>query len=183
MFHGSIVALITPFGEDHGIDIDALSGLVSFHVEAGTSALVVAGTTGESATLEEGEFERLVSEAVRCADGEIPIIAGTGSASTAHTIKQSILAESLGATAVLVVTPYYNRPTQFGLKAHYQAVADAVSLPVILYNVPSRTSVDLLPETAIELSRYPGIAGIKEAVPDSARVERLVRECPPDLWY
>lgn len=181
MFHGSIVALLTPFAESGGIDFEALKGLLSLHVEAGTSAVVIGGTTGESATLEPYEFEQLLSEAVRLTDGAIPVIAGTGSASTEHAIRQSLKAESLGAAAVLVVTPYYNRPTQAGLFEHYRAVADAVSIPLIMYNVPSRTSVDLLPETAAELARHPGIAGLKEAVADPARIRYIVEHCGPDF--
>lgn len=181
MFHGSIVALLTPFRDDGGIDFEALKALVSYHLEAGTSALVVAGTTGESATLEPQEFEELLGEAVRLADGRIPVIAGTGSASTAHAISLSRTAERLGADAVLVVTPYYNRPTQAGLAAHFRAVADAVGIPVILYNVPSRTAIDLKPTTAAELARHPNIAGIKEAVADMDRVAYLVAQCGPEF--
>lgn len=179
MFHGSIVALLTPFEECGRIDFHALQRLVSFHIEGGTSALVVAGTTGESATLDRAEFEKLLSEVIRLADGKIPIIAGTGSASTAHAVAQSVRAEQLGASASLVVTPYYNRPMQAGLVEHFKAVADAISIPVLMYNVPSRTSVDLLPETAAELSRHPGIVGLKEAVADIERVEYLVAHCVP----
>lgn len=181
MFHGSIVALLTPFSEDGGIDFEALKKLLSFHVGAGTSALVIGGTTGESATLEPHEFEQLLGEAVRLVGGAIPVIAGTGSASTEHAIRQSLKAESLGAAAVLVVTPYYNRPTQAGLSEHYRAVAEAVSIPLIMYNVPSRTAVDLRPETAAELARHPGIVGLKEAVADPARVKYLVAQCGPDF--
>lgn len=181
MFHGSIVALLTPFDADGGIDYAALEKLVNFHLESGTDALVVAGTTGESATLEQAEYEALLAAAIRLAGAKIPVIAGTGSASTHHAISQSKLAESLGASGVLVVTPYYNRPTQAGLLAHYRAIADAVSVPVILYNVPSRTAVDLEPETAIELASHPIIVGIKEAVADIDRIGRLVRDCPPDF--
>jgi len=181
MFHGSIVALLTPFTADGGIDRQALRRLVDFHVEAGTNAIVVAGTTGESASLLDGEFEQLLSATLDESEGRIPIIAGTGSAATAHTIRQSLKAQELGASAVLVVTPYYNRPPQRGLAAHYRAVADSIEIPLIMYNVPSRTSVDLKPETAIELAAHPGIAGLKEAVPDPGRVAFLVANCGPDF--
>lgn len=181
MFHGSIVALVTPFSERGEPDLAALEKLIDFHLEAGTNALVIAGTTGESATLEKTEFRSLIASAVRLAGGRIPVIAGTGSASTRHAIDQSQQAESLGADAVLVVTPYYNRPTQAGLAAHYEAVADAISIPLIMYNVPSRTSVDLLPETAAELARHDGIVGFKEAVGDMERIEKLTRNCPQDF--
>ena len=181
MFHGSIVALITPFTAAGEVDYTALEKLVEFHLEAGTDALVVAGTTGESATLEVDEYESLLKAAIHLSDGKIPVIAGTGSASTQHAINQSVLAESLGASAVLVVTPYYNRPTQAGLVAHYTAIADSISIPLILYNVPSRTSVDLEPETTIQLASHPNIIGLKEAVPDLDRIARLVHDCPPDF--
>ncbi|MDX1555669.1 MAG: 4-hydroxy-tetrahydrodipicolinate synthase [Xanthomonadales bacterium] len=179
MFHGSIVALITPFTDDGGIDFQALERLVSFHVREGTDALVIAGTTGESATLEKDEYTQLVAEAVRLAGDRIPVIAGTGSSSTAHSVALSQKAESLGVSAVLVVTPYYNRPTQAGLEQHFTAIADAVSIPVILYNVPSRTSVDLAPQTAATLSRHPRIVGFKEAVADPDRIKFLVAACGP----
>ncbi len=181
MIHGSIVALVTPFDEAGSIDFAAFGALLDFHIANGTSAVVVGGTTGESATLEPAEFEQLIAQAVKHSDGRIPIIAGTGSASTAHAIAMSRAAESKGADALLVVTPYYNRPTQAGLEAHYRAVADAVSIPVILYNVPTRTSVDLKPETTVALSSHPGIVGIKEAVADVARVNFLVEQCGPDF--
>jgi 4-hydroxy-tetrahydrodipicolinate synthase len=181
MFHGSIVALLTPFSPAGEIELTALKRLVNFHLEAGTNALVIAGTTGESATLEKPEFRELVSAAIRYVDGKIPVIAGTGSASTQHAIDQSLVAQSLGASAVLVVTPYYNRPTQAGLAAHFEAVADAISVPLIMYNVPSRTAVDLQPQTAAALAQHEGIVGLKEAVGDIQRVTRLVTDCPSDF--
>lgn len=181
MFHGSIVALLTPFTASGEIDFTALKKLVDFHLAAGTSALVIAGTTGESATLENHEYKELLKTAVQLVDGKIPVIAGSGSASTRHAIEQSVVAESLGAAAVLVVTPYYNRPTQAGLEAHYRAIADEISIPVILYNVPSRTSVDLEPQTTVKLASHPNIVGLKEAVGDIDRIARLVRDCPPDF--
>lgn len=181
MIHGSIVALITPFDEAGNLDVPALRALVDFHVANGTSALVVAGTTGESATLEGDEYERLMAEAVGHADGRLPIIAGSGSASTAHTVALGLAAQAQGASGLLVVTPYYNRPTQAGLEAHYRAVADAVSIPLILYNVPTRTSVDLAPDTTVALASHPGIVGIKEAVPDMERISYLASNCGPDF--
>ncbi len=181
MFHGSIVALITPFTDDGGIDFPALERLVSFHVSAGTDGLVVAGTTGESATLEESEYARLVEETVRLADGQVPVIAGSGSASTRHSVERSLTAERLGASGVLVVTPYYNRPTQGGLVQHFTVIADAISIPLLLYNVPSRTSVDLKPQTAAALSRHPRIVGFKEAFADMDRIKFLVAACGPDF--
>jgi len=181
MFYGSIVALVTPFTSNGEIDLKALKILIDFHREAGTRALVVGGTTGESATLSQTEFRSLISASVRLAEGKIPIIAGSGSASTSHTIEQSIEAQSIGAEAVLVVTPYYNRPTQAGLVAHYTAVADAISIPLLMYNVPSRTSVDLEPETACALAGHDGIIGLKEAVGDLQRVAQLVNGSPKDF--
>lgn len=181
MFHGSIVALLTPFDEAGGIDFTALKRLIDFHVEAGTDALVVAGTTGESATLEPEEYSELLSAVIQYVDGRIPVIAGSGSASTSHAVRQSQAAQFLGASAVLVVTPYYNRPTQAGLIGHYRKIADSISIPVILYNVPSRTSVDLAPETTVALSAHPNIVGLKEAVADMSRIARLTRDCPADF--
>ena len=181
MFQGSIVALLTPFTEDGRIDFPAVRKLVDFHLEAGTDGLVIAGTTGESATLEPDEFDELLGVAIESVCRRIPVIAGTGSASTAHAIEQSVRAQRIGASAALVVTPYYNRPTQHGLVAHYRAVADAISIPLLMYNVPSRTSVDMQPETVQELSGHPGIAGVKEAYADAQRIRELVDRCGPEF--
>ena len=181
MLHGSIVALVTPFTEAGGIDFAALEGLVEFHAAAGTSALVIAGTTGESATLERDEFDALLSAAIQRSAGRVKVLAGTGSASTAHAVALSRRAEAAGADGVLVVAPYYNRPTQRGLALHFTAIADALSIPLVLYNVPSRTAVDLAPETTAELSRHPGIVGIKEALPDMQRIKFLVSACGPNF--
>lgn len=179
MFDGSIVALATPFTEGGGVDSAALDGMVDLHLENGTSGLVVAGTTGESATLDEAEFSAMLERVLRRVDGAAAVVAGTGSPSTARTIARTRLACSIGADAALVVTPYYNRPTQAGLEAHFTAVADASGRPVLLYNVPSRTAVDMAPATTARLSAHPMIAGIKEAVPDPGRVGELVRTCGP----
>jgi len=181
MFKGSIVALITPFDEAGGIDFPALAALVSLHLEAGTDALVVAGTTGESACLHGDEFQTLLSAVVNQVGGRIPVIAGTGTAATARTIENTRLAAACGAEAALVVTPYYNRPTQRGLVAHFTAVADHGELPLILYNVPSRTAVDLLPQSAQELARHERIVAIKEAVGRMDRVAELLSLCGNDL--
>lgn len=177
MFNGSIVALVTPFTDQDRVDRTALDALVDFHLEQGTDGLVVAGTTGESATLGKDEFEDLLSAVLRRADGRIPVLAGTGSASTAAAVRQTRLACELGADGVLVVTPYYLRPTQAGLLAHYRAVADASSAPVVLYNVPSRTAVDMLPETVEALAGHPRIVGIKEAAGGQGRIEELRARC------
>lgn len=177
MFQGSIVALITPMDDRGAIDFDALQRLVDWHLEAGTDGIVVAGTTGESATLEGDEFERLLAAVLERVDGRIPVLAGTGGAATAKTVKQTRLAETLGASGALVVTPYYVRPTQAGLEAHYRAIASATSLPLVLYNVPSRTGVDLLPGTVAALADLENVVAIKEAKSDMDRVAELVERC------
>jgi 4-hydroxy-tetrahydrodipicolinate synthase len=181
MFTGSIVALVTPMDQQGRLDMSALRRLVDFHLENGTSGLVVAGTTGESATLGGDEFIELLGAVSGQVAGAIPVIAGTGTADTSKSVAMTRRAAELNADAVLVVTPYYNRPTQAGLAAHYRAIADSSSIPVIMYNVPSRTGTDLLPETALALADHPAIAGIKEAVADMERVRRLVEESPEDF--
>ena len=181
MFNGSIVALVTPFTDQDAVDGAALDALVDFHLEQGSDGLVVAGTTGESATLGKDEFAALLAAVVRRVAGRMPVLAGTGSASTAVAVRQTRLAGELGADGVLVVTPYYVRPTQAGLRAHFTAVADAAAVPVVLYNVPSRTAVDLLPETVAALAAHPRIAGIKEASGGQVRIEELRARCGPDF--
>ena len=177
MFRGSIVALVTPFTDGGEVDHAALDGLVEFHLEQGSDGLVVAGTTGESATLTRQEFRELLQAVVRRVDGVVPVLAGTGSAATTAAVEQSRQAAELGADGLLVVTPYYNRPPQSGLEAHFTAVAEAVNLPLVLYNVPSRTAVDLLPATVARLATHPRIVGIKEAKRQPGRVEELVALC------
>jgi len=181
MISGSLVALVTPMREDGAVDFPCLDRLVDWHVEQGTDALVVAGTTGESATLAKTEHVEVIAAVVGRAAGRLPVIAGTGSNSTAQTIDLSRSVDSLPLDGFLVVTPYYNKPTQEGLYRHFSAVADAASRPVILYNVPGRTGVDLLPETVIRLSSHPRIAGIKEATGDLERVRPLRVRCGPDF--
>jgi len=181
MFKGSIVALATPFTEQAEIDFAALDVLVDFHLDNGSDGLVIAGTTGESATLDRKEFALLLSRVIERVAGRLPVLAGTGSASTRVAIEQTQTAAELGANGALVVTPYYNKPTQAGLHAHYSAIADASGIPVVLYNVPSRTAVDLLPETVERLSKHPGIVGVKEAVRDTNRIESLCQRCGPDF--
>ncbi|MGD2168586.1 MAG: 4-hydroxy-tetrahydrodipicolinate synthase, partial [Gammaproteobacteria bacterium] len=144
-----------------------------FHIDQGTDAIVVAGTTGESATLEHEEHIEVIARACELAGGRIPIIAGTGSNSTAQTVRLSTAVHRLGVAGLLVVTPYYNKPTQHGMIEHYRRIADAVTVPLILYNVPGRTAVDLLPATVVELSRHPNIRGIKDATADLDRVEAI----------
>jgi 4-hydroxy-tetrahydrodipicolinate synthase len=170
MFSGSIVALVTPMAADGSISYPELGRLIDFHVEQGTDGLVIAGTTGESATLEHEEHIDLIARSCEFAAGRIPIIAGTGSNSTAQTLRLSQAVDKLGIAGVLVVTPYYNKPTQRGMVAHFSHVADSISVPLILYNVPGRTAVDLLPATVIELSKHGNICGVKEATGDLDRV-------------
>lgn len=181
MFHGSIVALVTPMDERGQIDFSAVERLVDFHLGAGTNAIVVAGTTGESATLTEDEYARLLVAVLERAASRIPVLAGTGGPDTARAVKRTLLAGELGAAAALVVTPYYNRPMQTGLLAHFNAIADATRIPLVLYNVPARTRVDMLPATVAQLAQRDEIVGIKEAVPDRERVAELVALCGDKL--
>ncbi len=173
MFKGSLVALVTPFDDANRIDYPALERLINFHIDAGSDGLVIAGTTGESATLTRDEHIDLVEQAVRLADGRIPVIAGTGSNSTAQTIDLSKAADGTGIAALLIVVPYYNKPTQEGLFRHFTAIADAVDKPVILYNVPGRTVADLEAETVGRLAGHGNIVGIKEATGDMQRLEAI----------
>lgn len=181
MFRGSIVALITPMHEDGGIDEDSLRRLVDFHVDDGTSAIVAVGTTGESATLDEDEHCAVIRRVVELAAGRIPVIAGTGANSTSEAIALTRCAVEAGADAALLVTPYYNKPTQDGLYLHYKAVAEAVDIPQILYNVPGRTACDMLPETVARLSSIPNVVGVKEATGDLERLARLQSLCTDDF--
>ena len=179
MISGSIVALVTPMHASGAIDWDALSALVDWHVREGTSAIVAVGTTGESATLDVGEHCEVVARTVAAAAGRIPVIAGTGANSTREAIELTEAASRVGATACLLVTPYYNKPTQEGMYQHFRAIAEAVAIPQILYNVPSRTGCDLLPGTVERLASVPGIVGIKEATGDLARAAEIIRRCGP----
>lgn len=181
MIRGSIVALVTPMDSDGAVDDDALSRLVELHVAAGTAAIVAVGTTGESATLDFDEHCAVVSRIVELSAGRIPVIAGTGANSTREAIELTRCARRSGADAALLVTPYYNKPTQEGLYLHYRAVAEAVDIPQILYNVPGRTACDMLPQTAIRLSEIDNIVGLKEATADLARVAALREGCGPEF--
>jgi len=181
MFHGSIVALVTPMDGDGRIDYVSLQRLVDFHRQAGTDGIVVAGTTGESATLTEHEYNKLLTRVIEQAGSRMVVIAGTGSPDTATAITRTQVAADLGADGALVVTPYYNRPVQSGLLAHYNALADNTQIPLVLYNVPSRTAVDMLPETVAELAQRDEIVAIKEAVPDMDRIRSLTALCGKSL--
>ena len=179
MFKGSIPALVTPMRADGSVDHEAWQQLLDWHVAEGTDAIVIGGTTGESPTLETEELAALVGLARERIDGRIPVIAGSGTNSTAKTTELSRAMAEAGADALLLVTPYYNRPTQEGLFRHFTAVADAVDIPVLLYNVPGRTACDLLPETTVRLSKHPLIAGIKEATGDLSRAETILHGARP----
>jgi 4-hydroxy-tetrahydrodipicolinate synthase len=181
MFRGSIVALVTPMHADGEIDDASLQRLVDFHVVQGTAAIVSVGTTGESATLDEDEHCAVIRRTVELAAGRLPIIAGTGANSTREAITLTRCAREAGADAALLVTPYYNKPTQQGLYLHHKAVAEAVDIPQILYNVPGRTACDMLPETVARLAEIDNIVGLKEATGDLARVARLRTDCGPEF--
>ncbi|MBA1445189.1 MAG: 4-hydroxy-tetrahydrodipicolinate synthase [Chromatiales bacterium] len=181
MFRGSMVAMVTPMKEGGSLDDEALYRLVDFHVEMGTDAIIVMGTTGESATLDETEHCGVIRKVVEYAAGRIPVIAGTGANSTTEAISLTRCAMEAGADACLLVTPYYNKPTQEGLYLHHKAVAEAVDIPQILYNVPGRTACDMLPETVARLAEVENIIGVKEASGDLQRVTRIRELCGPDF--
>ena len=179
MFKGSMVALVTPMNDDGSIDDKSLVELVEWHVASGTSGIVAAGTTGEAPTLETGEHARFLSRVVEIVAGRIPVIAGTGSNSTAQTLSLTSKAAELGVDACLLVVPYYNKPGQEGLYRHFRAIAEAVKLPLLLYNVPGRTVADLLPETVERLASFSNIVGIKEATGNLARLRDIRERCGP----
>lgn len=180
MLHGSITALVTPF-KNGKVDEKALKGLIEFQIKSGIDAIVPCGTTGESATLSYEEHERVVELAIEFAGKKIPVIAGTGSNSTKETIMLTEHAKKAGADAVLLITPYYNKPTQEGLYQHYKAVAEAVDIPMILYNVPGRTGVNMLPETVARLSEIKNIVGIKEATGSLQQVSDTIEMARKDF--
>lgn len=168
-----MVALVTPMTEDEGIDFDALAKLIEFHIAAGTTAIVAVGTTGESATLGMQEHCQVVKFVVDQVNKRIPVIAGTGANSTSEALQLTQCSKDAGADACLLVSPYYNKPTQEGLFLHHKKIAETVDIPQILYNVPGRTAVDMLPETIIRLSKIKNIIGVKEATGDISRVARI----------
>lgn len=180
MFKGSLVALVTPMkpmNEGGEIDNDALADLIDWHVESGTDAIIAAGTTGEAPTLETGEHVVFLETCVELAAGRIPVIAGTGSNSTAQTLALTRRAAEVGVDACLLVVPYYNKPGQEGLYQHFRTIAETVHLPQILYNVPGRTVADIMPETVERLSKLSNIIGIKEATGDLERMKDIRRRC------
>ena len=180
MFSGSLPALVTPF-KDGAVDVDALKKLVNWHVDQGSKGLVPVGTTGESPTLTHDEHDMVVDIVVQEAAGRIPVIAGAGSNSTAETIRLAAHAKKAGAAAVLVVTPYYNKPTQAGLIAHFTALTEAVDIPVIIYNIPPRSVVDMSPATMGELAKLKNIIGVKDATADLSRVPQQRITCGKDF--
>ncbi len=177
MFHGSMVALVTPMHDDGSLDYESLQRLVEFHVENKTDAIVAVGTTGESATLDMDEHCTLLRQIVTMVRGRIPVIAGTGANSTSEAIELTQCALDAGADAALLVTPYYNKPTQEGLYLHHKKVAESVAIPQILYNVPGRTACDMLPDTVERLSHISNIVGIKEATGNLQRGKEILDRC------
>lgn len=182
MIHGSVVALVTPMTSSGAIDYAALARLVEFHVEAGSRGIVAVGTTGESPTLDMGEHIGVIAEVVRRVDGRVPVIGGTGANATAEAIELTQAAADAGVDACLLVTPYYNKPTQDGLYRHFCAVAQAVAIPQILYNVPGRTACDMRTETVLRLAEVPNIVGLKDAAGSLERGAELLAACADDFW-
>jgi len=180
MFEGSFVAIVTPF-KNGKVDAKALKDLIEFHIENGTNGIVPCGTTGESATLSHHEHEEVIRIAVETCRGRVPVLAGTGSNATHEAIELTLSAQKLGADGALLITPYYNKPTQEGLYQHFSAVAKETRLPIILYNVPSRTSINMLPETVVRLSKIENILGIKEASGNLVQVSEIIQSCSTDF--
>ena len=180
MFKGSFPALVTPF-KDGELDLDTLKKLVEWHIDHGSHGLVPVGTTGESPTLSHREHELVIEEVVKAAAGRIPVIAGAGSNNTVEGVRLIQHAESVGADAALVVTPYYNKPTAAGLIAHFTALHDASNLPIVIYNIPGRSVIDMKPDTMGELAKLPRIIGVKDATGDIARVSQQRAACGADF--
>ncbi|MBF4692812.1 4-hydroxy-tetrahydrodipicolinate synthase [Fusibacter ferrireducens] len=180
LFIGSGVAIVTPLN-DHGIDFEALKGLIEWHILNNTDAIIVSGTTGEAATLSDEEKKSLYEFTVKTVAGRVPVIAGTGSNDTKKAIQLSVMAEKAGVQGLLVVSPYYNKGTAKGMIAHFEAIANAVSTPIIIYNVPSRTTVNLTPSTIKALSAHKNIVGIKEASADISQIAELASLLPEDF--
>lgn len=181
MIHGSMVALVTPMTADNALDWDSLHKLVDWHLEQGTHAIVAVGTTGESATLSVDEHLAVIARVVDQVNGRVPVIAGTGANSTSEAIELTQAAKDRGADACLLVTPYYNKPTQEGLYLHHKAVAAAVAIPQLLYNVPGRTGVDMQTDTVVRLAAIDNILGIKEATGDMVRAQQVIEQTRDDF--
>ncbi len=182
LFTGSGVAIVTPFNEDLSVNYDQFVKLIQFQLENSTDALIVSGTTGESPTITDEEKLKLFELAVKTVNGRIPVIAGTGSNYTQHAIELSQKAEALGVDGLLLVSPYYNKSTQAGLIAHFTAIADAVDIPCILYNVPGRTGVNILPQTVLALSSHPNICAVKEASGNISQIVEVASLIPEDFY-
>lgn len=182
MFKGSLVAIVTPMDEEGGLDLDRFRALLDFHIDQGTDGVVIVGTTGESPTVDFEEHHLLMRTAVDHVAGRIPVIAGTGANSTREAIDLSIYAKNAGVDACLSVAPYYNKPTQEGLYQHFKAIAEAVDIPHILYNVPGRTVADIRNNTALRLAQIPNIVGIKDATGDIGRGSDLLQRAPSDFF-
>ncbi len=180
LFKGSCVAIVTPF-TDGGVDFEKLGELIDWHINEGTDAILVCGTTGEASTMEDDEQKAVIVHAVQKVNKRVPLIAGTGSNSTKHAVELSQFAEGVGADGLLVITPYYNKASESGLIAHFKAVSDAVSIPIIVYNVPGRTGVNLLPSTLAQIAQFPNISGVKEASGNISQVVEIARVCPPSF--
>ena len=180
-FRGAYVAIVTPFTKDGKVDEKGLKDLVEFQIKNGTHGIVPCGTTGESATLTHEEHHRVVELTIKTVKGRVPVLAGTGSNSTSESIELTRAAKAAGADGALMITPYYNKPTQEGLYQHFKAVAEAVDIPIILYNVPSRTSVNMLPETVARCAKIKNIVGVKEATADLNQISQVIRLCPKNF--
>ncbi len=181
IFRGSGVAIVTPMNNDGSINYEVMGNLIDFHLENNTDAIIVCGTTGESATLSDSEHNDLIKFTVKKVNGKIPVIAGSGSNNTAHAIELSKHAENLGADALLVVTPYYNKTSQSGLIKHFNSIADSVNIPIILYNVPSRTGCSIKPQTCLELAKHKNICAVKEASGNISTVAEIAALCGDSL--
>jgi 4-hydroxy-tetrahydrodipicolinate synthase len=182
LFKGAGVAIVTPFDADNKINFPKLQELIDWQIAEKTDAIIICGTTGEAPTLRDEEHMEAIKFAVKAVGGRVPVIAGTGSNDTQHAVEMSQYAESVGADALLLVTPYYNKATQPGLIRHFTTIADSVSIPMILYSVPSRTSVNIDPQTVLTLSKHPNIQGIKEASGNIAQVVEIARLIPDDFY-
>ena len=182
LFTGSGVAIVTPFTQDNELNCTKLAELIDWHIEQGTDAIIACGTTGESPTLSDEEHKHVIACAIETVNKRIPVIAGSGSNDTAYAVQLSKHAEDMGADGLLCITPYYNKPTQRGLIANFTAIADAVNIPIIMYNVPGRTGVNLLPETVAKLAEHKNICAVKEASGNIAQVAEIARLVPEDFY-
>lgn len=182
MFRGSGVAIVTPFNNENEVDFEKLTNLIEWHIKEGTDAIIACGTTGEAPTLSDDEHKKVIEHSVKVVNGRIPVIAGTGSNDTAYAIQMSQHAEKAGADGLLIVSPYYNKPTQKGIIANFEAIANEVNIPIILYNVPGRTGGNIEPSTVEYLSKNPKIIGIKEASGNISQVAEIARVVSEDFY-